>query len=111
MQTARKDILQQKIAKELENRERVLRETYKDLKSTVLDKDNLDSVLNDYHEHYNFIIAEKRKQQTAFKTILDHLEKLNSGTVLSEQEKNKIRNDKLEILERIGFIEGDIKSI
>ena len=111
MQVACDDIIQHKIADELKNRERMLRETYRELKNTAQDNEIFQSVLDDYTNYYTFIVDEKQRQMNAFQTILDHLEKLNSETILSEKQMNQLRIDQRVILENIGFIKKEIDDI
>jgi len=111
MQTACNDIIQSKIASELKNREGMLRETYRDLKKTTQDNEIFQSVLDDYTKHFTFIVNLKRQQQTAFQAILEHLERLNSETELSEHNMHQLQTDQRDILEKIGFIKSEINNI
>ena len=86
MQTACKDVIQTRIKDEIQKREKILSETYNNLKANAKDNDFLQSVLNDYENYYSYIRAEKEKQYLAFKNIADYLDKLIMNTdILKEK--------------------------
>ena len=111
MQIACDDIFQTNIEKEIENREKELRETYNDLKRTTLENKFFQSVLDDYEKYYNYIVNEKQQQYAAFQEISDYLDELNSETSLTKDQMNELRDDQEEILSKLSFIRHELEEI
>ena len=111
MQVADDDILRKNMEQEIINREKDLRETYKDLKRTALENNIFQSVLDDYEKHYAYIIAEKHKQYDAFKEIYDYLDTLNSETSLTKEQMNQLRENQKEIFLKLNFIKHELNEI
>lgn len=111
MLAAHDDILRKNISKEIENREKELRETYKDLKRTTLENKFFQSVLDDYEKYYNYIKDLKQKQFTAFQEISDYLDELNSETSLTKDQMTELRTDQKEILSKLSYIKRELDEI
>jgi len=111
MQVACNDIIQKKIEEEIKNRERSLRETYKDLQTTALENKLFQSILNDYEKYYNYIVNEKQQQHDAFKQISDHLDGLEFESTLTKDETDNLKNDQKEILSRLSFIRNELDDL
>ena len=111
MLAADDDILRKIITKEIENREKELRETYKDLKRTNLENKFFQSVLDDYEKYYKIIIDLKQKQFTAFQEISDYLDELNSETSLTKDQMTELRTDQKDILSKLSYIRHELNEI
>jgi hypothetical protein len=111
MQTACKDVIQTRIKDEIQKREKILSETYNNLKANAKDNDFLQSVLNDYENYYSYIRAEKEKQYLAFKNIADYLDKLIMNTDILKEKGEMLIKDKNDILAKITDIKKELADI
>ena len=106
-----KDIIHQRILTEIKNREKVLLDTYKDLKTTTVENKFYDSVLEDYEQYYKYIIAEKEKQILAFQTISEYLDKLITNTSVLDKTSETLKNDQANILKKLASIREELQNI
>ena len=111
MQTACKDVIQTRIKDEIQKREKILSETYNNLKANAKDNEFLQSVLNDYENYYSYIRAEKEKQYLAFKNIADYLDKLIMNTDILKEKGEMLIKDKNDILAKITDIKKELADI
>ena len=111
MITAYNDIIQKKIETEIENRERILRETYKNLQKTTLENKFFQSVLDDYEKYYTYIREDKQKQYNAFKHISDYLDGLIMNTDTLNDQVESMKEDQKIILTNLAKIRGELDDI
>lgn len=111
MQIACDDIAINVIEKLIAEKEKMLRETYIDLKKTAAENAIFKVVLGDYEKYYNNIIIKKQKQYDAFKVISDYLDNLIMNTDILNDEAKQMKEDQKEILKKLSHIRGELDEL
>ena len=111
MDIGSKDILQQHILEEIQNREKILLDTYKNLKTTAIENKFFNSVLEDYDQYYKYIISDKKKQILAFQTISEYLDRIIMNTSTLNDKSEILKKDQENILKKLASIRKELQEI
>ena len=111
MNVARSDLVKKRIINEIKNKEALLLQTYNNLKKTKDENELYNSILEDYHKHYEYILDEKQKQYNALETIFEYLENLIHNTDILKEKGEILKNDQKNILEKLLSIRKEIQEI
>ena len=108
MEIAKEDKLKNNIVEDIKNREKIIQETYENLKKThnTDNESHINSILYDYQNYYNNKREEKEKQINALKVILEHLDNLKKTN-----NREKIKEDKISISNKLKKLYEELKSI
>jgi len=111
MDTAIEDSFHLRIADEIKKREKILRNTYDDLKKTAIENKLFKSILDDYEQYYNYIRDEKQKQYNVLKTISEHLDNLIRNTDVLNEKGEMLKTDQTTILKKLASIRQELQDI
>lgn len=108
MQIACDDINQLKLIYEIEDRKKILRKRFNDMKNSYTENTLSKKVFDDYKQYYQNIIDEKQQLLNAFYNISEYLEKLSLKNCNTKELMNVLRKDLAEIFDKIYYIENEI---
>ena len=111
MQLACKDVIQKRIIEEIQKREKILLNTYKNLKATSNKNEIFQSVLDDYENYYDNIKEQKEKQSFALKNISDYLENKISQTSDLNNQGEILKDEQLQILTKLDKLRNELDEI
>jgi 5'-deoxynucleotidase YfbR-like HD superfamily hydrolase len=111
MQLACKDVIQKRIIEEIQKRENILLNTYKNLKATSSENEIFQSVLDDYENYYNNIKEEKEKQSFALKNISNYLENMISQTLDVNNQGKILKDEQRQILTKLAKLRNELEEI
>ena len=106
MEIAKEDKLKKNTLEEIEKREKILQETYENLKKTTDNDIDINSILHDYQNYYNLKCREKENQINALKVILEHLDNFRKT-----DNREKIKEDKKSVSNEIKKLYKELDSI
>jgi hypothetical protein len=111
MQLACKDVIQKRIIEEIQKRENILLNTYKNLKAISSENEIFQSVLDDYENYYNNIKEEKEKQSFALKNISNYLENMISQTLDVNNQGKILKDEQRQILTKLAKLRNELEEI
>ena len=90
------------------NRSKVV-ENFKNLQQ--MNNNNFNNILKNYEKYYQHLVNEDEEKKKAYKLILEHLDKLLEETSPNSSEFSKIKQDSIDIQQKIKLLDMKISGL
>lgn len=96
---------------ELNHRKELLAGKMGKLSEATKSNSMLESILNDYKDHTQQVVEQKRQQDKALRDILEHLRKVMEEEGLTEKGLEHIKRQQKEILDELDLVKRNMDRI
>tara|TARA_Y100000741_G_C18180603_1_gene529164 strand:- start:644 stop:991 length:348 start_codon:yes stop_codon:yes gene_type:complete len=111
MNIANNDILYQKLKNSVNNSNKIFIDKFKEAKRRKDENEYLNMIYNEFLKHYEIILNEKYKTETALTILFRHLENIEKHDTYSKEQSAAAKYEKKELIKKINHIKNEIETL